>query len=177
MKMQRVIRGAVSVFAICGALVFVTGSTASALPARQAAAAKASATRSLQHIQFAATGFPTFYQDNITSPPQIGQGFTLDESIQNTSSVVIGSSHITCKIVAFTTTSLKFACKGTFTFTNGGTLKVVTKFTFNPASLPAIYDAYIVGGTGAYAGAFGVIHVTDPGPGNPTGYVFDFYKP
>lgn len=129
----------------------------------------------LQHIQFSATGFPTAFQTNITNPPQIGQVFHLEESLKNTSGTVIGSNVIDCKVIGFTLSTLVFAYTGTFTFNDGSTLKVKTVFNFDPANLPAKYDAFIVSGTGTYAGAFGVIHVTDPGPGNPTGYGFDFY--
>lgn len=181
MKLRKLLTGAATFVAMLSVLVLAGSTSASALTASDAnaknmAAAVAKAKKlNFEHIQFSATGFPTFFDQDITNPPQIGQGFTLEEVVKDTSGNVIGTNHIECTIIGFTTSTLQFFCTGTFTFTNGGTLNIVTTFTFDPANLPAMYDAYVIGGTGAYAGAVGFIHVTDPGPGNPTGYVFDFY--
>ena len=175
MIFRNILKAAGSSLALVSVLMLMGGSAASALSVPGNVSTETLTKLNLQRVQFAATGFPTYYEDNFTNPPQIGEGFTLEESLRDAGGGIIGSNHIECTVVGFTTTALQFACQATFTFTNGSTLNVVTTFTFDPSNLPARYDAYIIGGTGMYARAIGVIHVTDPGPGNPTGYMFDFY--
>jgi hypothetical protein len=177
MTVKQLLKAATGALAMLGILVLAGGNTAAAAPAKSnnKSVSNVSAHLNLVHEQFSATGVATSFSQTITNPPQIGQGFILEENLLNPSNVVIGTDHIECKIISFTPTSLRFACKADYAFTNGATLKGVTTFNFDLTSVPNLYDAYILSGTGAYAGAKGVVHVTDFGPGNPTGYVFDFY--
>lgn len=174
MKKRTILTGVSSFLAVLGVTMLLAGNTASAL-APAAPPATSTQVQSLVHQQFHATGNVTFFDTNITTPPQVGQFFTLEEVLTDSNQAVIGTDHIECTVKAVTQTDMRFKCKATFTFPEGA-VNAFTEFSFpfDPTQLPIQYNAGILGGTGAYRHAIGVVHVTDSGPLTPTEYDFNF---
>ena len=143
----------IAIMALLGAFIFPIGHAKAA-----------------NNVEFSATGFESSYEPQIQTPTQAGDFFIVSETLISKSATNLGTDMIFCRVTGTTAAGAhKFLCAATFNLGSGDSLQATFAFNSNQTS----YDAKVIRGTGKYARAAGVIHVTDPGPGKPTGYEFD----
>jgi len=99
--------------------------------------------------------------DNPTTPPQLGDRFTLRESLAQ-GNTVVGYDNVDCSV----TFNNNVLCDAVWAFTGRGDIvgSGLIRDEVDPSGTgPSVFDAAITGGTFAYAHASGSIHFVSTG--------------